>query len=510
MDSSSGRDVSSNPPATPLSIQGFVDGRPVRFDNDIVSSPIPPRLAWRYLDHADSTALERSPVFRPWDGAIDGKDIIAILDDQSNAGPDNHSFHVYFISTDVSESQHKETASGPRMGSISAANGPVDVLNFHRVSALPRHLLQTAWDEPDIHVVISTLSGSSQAASYFSSVVQPLFTALKSLHFPLGSYSVHHTQSAETVSQLTTTRILPRAQQGFSQTIILLSGDGGVHDLINALLPVAQPTAQNNPGYLAPVLSLVALGTGNALAHSLRLTSTSNALGLRALLFGAPQPLPLFRATFSPGAQILAAESRSSVPVPTAPDSSTGIIHGAVVLSYGLHATLVSDSDTTAYRAHGASRFGLAARDLLFPSDGSSGPHAYRASLVLTPHSAQARAVPGPSYSYILLTLVSNLEQTFTISPRSRPLDGVPRVVHMPPLEGQQLADIMQAAYRGGEHIHDPNVAYEQVEAMRIDFREEDARWRRVCVDGKIVRVEEGGWVEVRRKEGRIVDVVIE
>jgi hypothetical protein len=47
------------------------------------------------------------------------------------------------------------------------------------------------------------------------------------------------------------------------------------------------------------------------------------------------------------------------------------------------------------------------------------------------------------------------------------------------------------------------------VEGVRVEIKEGDGRWRRVCVDGVIVRVEEGGWVEVRRGEGTGVEVVV-
>ena len=45
---------------------------------------------------------------------------------------------------------------------------------------------------------------------------------------------------------------------------------------------------------------------------------------------------------------------------------------------------------------------------------------------------------------------------------------------------------------------------------MRIEFggQEAEGRWRRVCVDGKIVRVEEDGWVELRKDSRRVLDIV--
>jgi diacylglycerol kinase family enzyme len=121
-------------------------------------------------------------------------------------------------------------------------------------------------------------------------------------------------------------------------------------------------------------------------------------------------------------------------------------------------------------------------------------------------------------HGYILLTLVSNLEKTFTISPASEPLDGKLRVVHFGPEAGEEVLRIMGLAYQGGKHVGDEKVEYEEVRGMRIEFLERDeegdgmeGRWRRVCIDGLIVRAEEGGWMEVSEVPDaeRAVDVVV-
>lgn len=126
-------------------------------------------------------------------------------------------------------------------------------------------------------------------------------------------------------------------------------------------------------------------------------------------------------------------------------------------------------------------------------------------------------------HGYILLTLVSNLEKTFTISPASKPLDGKLRVVHFGPEKGEEVGRIMGLAYQGGKHVEEEKVAYEEVRGLRIEFLERDGnkksggkddiegRWRRVCIDGLIVRVEEGGWMEVSEVPAaeRAVDVVV-
>jgi hypothetical protein len=147
--------------------------------------------------------------------------------------------------------------------------------------------------------------------------------------------------------------------------------------------------------------------------------------------------------------------------------------------------------------------------------------------------STEEEVLPSLEHGYILLTLVSNLEKTFCISPASRPLDGTLRIVQFGPERAETVGAIMGAAYQGGKHVDMTDggpggggrklVTYEEVEGARIEFLEQDGdavgggegdmegRWRRVCVDGLIVRVEEGGWMEVAKvPEGEeAVDVVV-
>lgn len=182
------------------------------------------------------------------------------------------------------------------------------------------------------------------------------------------------------------------------------------------------------------------------------------------------------------------------------------------------------------WRKHGAARFGMVANELLSPADGGE-PHAYRAKVTLRKCSAPAaggltfprpefeEVIPREEHGYILMTLVSNLEKTFCISPASNPLDGKLWIVHFGPKSGEEVMRIMRRAYQGGQHISngsrkDEVVGYEEVEGARIEFLEpgdEQGRWRRVCVDGLIVRVEEGGWMEVTKVEegGEAVDVLV-
>jgi diacylglycerol kinase family enzyme len=258
--------------------------------------------------------------------------------------------------------------------------------------------------------------------------------------------------------------------------------------------------------FVSPIVALCPLGTGNALFHSLHKTSDEASIyiqALRTLIRGAPKTLPIFQAKFSPGARLLTNEAQTATPL------HNDVLFGAVVASYGLHATLVADSDTTEWRKHGDKRFGLVAESLLSPPDGGL-PHAYRADVTL--RRGDEQRISRDEHGYVLLTLVSNLEKTFTISPESKPLDGTPRVVHFGPLDGKEVMSIMGGAYQGGQHIKSEVVGYDAVEGMKISFREpgDDWRWRRCCIDGSIVAVEEGGWMDVSMTNGQVLQVVVD
>lgn len=173
-----------------------------------------------------------------------------------------------------------------------------------------------------------------------------------------------------------------------------------------------------------------------------------------------------------------------------------------------MHASLVADSDSAEYRKFGIERFKMAAKEALYPSDGAL-PHAYSGRVKVLTREGEWRDVGDDKHLYTLATLVSNLEKPFTISPASKPLDGSLHLVHFGPTSGDEAMRIMGLAYQGGKHVEDEMVTYEAIEGLRIDMKETDERWRRVCVDGKIVLVEEGGWVEIRKGKAGVVEVCV-
>lgn len=298
--------------------------------------------------------------------------------------------------------------------------------------------------------------------------------------------------------------------------------------------------------YVRPTIIPFPLGTGNALFHSLHKLSPPSPsplqTGLISLMAGSVHALPHFVAEFSRGRLVLPGLTRFPDERPLRdpevssryPDHQQPLgshpVYGAVVVSYGFHSTLVAESDTYELRKHGDKRFQMVAEELL------KDPHRYKARVTMTHRLTddEVRAMAGegktvvkgphgPIYpdkeehiqrthhSYVLCSLVSNLEKGFTISPASRPLDGKLRMVDFDSDSGKEIMDIMTAAYDGGKHVHMPGVGYQEVESVKIDFQEEERDWRRVCVDGTIVSVDEDGWMKVTngKKGQEVLDVVV-
>ena len=409
---------------------------------------------------------------------------------------------LYTIKNPATEGPPDDVKHSPfLLRALVAADIPDEVVERFKPSE------QTPWrrnhlqrsTSVSLHVIVSTGSGTGLASSVWEQIVRPLleYVGLDEQK----DYQLHFTSSESSVTELTETVILPAANDGIDQSILLLSGDGGIVDIVNAILPLYRPD-----NYKKPSIILLPLGTGNAMANSSGITGDST-LGLSTMLRGSAREVPLFRTTYSPGARLLVNQGQDERPLGGDFDG-VPCAYGAVVCSWGLHATLVADSDTVEYRKFGAGRFKMAGKEALYPSDGSL-PHAYKGRVSMRREgNGEWERIPRDEHGYVLTTLVSQLEAGFTISPASKPLDGKLTLVHFGQLSGKDAMEIMGKAYDGGKHIWDERVGYEEIDGLRIDFNEEDARWRRVCLDGKIIRVEKGGWVEVQGHAGGVVDLV--
>jgi diacylglycerol kinase family enzyme len=417
--------------------------------------------------------------------SIDFNDILCVL---SNPGP---TYNVLFFQKSEQEDPISEDFVLKKINieSLPAALSPF-------ISTIPSHLRHE--DEPPIiQVVVSTGSGTGKAKTVFQNAIRPFLT-----YIGLEKFEIHETNSAQTIIELTQSNLLERAHNGVPQTIILLSGDGGLIDILEGFYKSKRTIG------VSPNLALIPCGTGNAMASSIGLRSGPER-GLSTLLRGNPSPIPVFAAKLSPGSRIVIDEGRQRADIDGDVDHT---LYGAVVASWGLHAALVADSDTFEYRKFGSDRFKMAANELLHPSDGTAS-HQFKGKITVTtsdgPNEARREEEIGElEHMYVLATLVPRLEKDFLISPDSVPLSGQMRLIRFGPMSAESAMDLMTLAYQGGRHVTEDTVTYTDIERLRIDFQEDEERWRRVCIDGKIVAVERDGWVEICKEPGRLLNLI--
>lgn len=389
---------------------------------------------------------------------------------------------------------------------VKTTNLPPALVKQYGVREIPSYLKHNASNA--VNIIVSTKSGTGTSLQFWESVLEPLLkTAANEFNdITTGeSYECLVTTSKDSVREF--------AQQlntsdSKHHTVVFLSGDGGVVDLLNAY-----PGEATDGSHLT--VAAMPLGSGNALFHSTHkplyepVGPSALVLGLRTLFTGVPADLPIFRATFSTGSRLVNfTEKDSSADDIQRQDTAVSELLGAIVASYGFHASIVYESDTPEYRVYGAKRFGMVAQELLRESH----PYAARVE-VRRPASDKFEPVPRETHAYVLSTLVSNLERTFTISPAGKPLDGKLRLVHFGAIGGERTMDVMMKAYDGGKHIDvkwddGEAVGYEEIDELKVTTQEIDERWRKVCIDGTIVELAEGGSVTVKPEKALFKVVV--
>ncbi|ETS82351.1 hypothetical protein PFICI_04227 [Pestalotiopsis fici W106-1] len=400
----------------------------------------------------------------------------------------------------------------------------------------PPDYLRDAADKK-VHVVVSTGSGTGLASKFYNFVLRPLLQELglserQSAGSENGSpYALLITQDAQSIQRFARDlNISSKVSDGslrLQHTVILLSGDGGAIELLNGKAPGDDDGERiESPSHASlPLVAMLPLGTGNGLFHSVHKPlyaetgdkgPSSLVLGLRTLLRGQARPLPSFKVDFSAGSRTIVYKASGAIAgtdggaaseeVEIKEESDTvSHLYGAIVASYGFHSQLVWESDTPEYRKHGSKRFQMVAAELLKEN------HAYSASVELTVADGTTRTkIDRQKHAYILSTPLSDLEKTFTISPASKPLDGVLRLVHFGPTSPEKTMEIMMAAYNNGSHVgmtweaddgKTEQIGYDAIHQVRVTTQEENPRWRKVCIDGTIVEIPQGGTMTVTKEE---------
>ncbi|EHK22277.1 uncharacterized protein TRIVIDRAFT_127708, partial [Trichoderma virens Gv29-8] len=307
----------------------------------------------------------------------------------------------------------------------------------------------------EVDVVVSTKSGVGLSLQFWQSVLQPLWNVVEEHSSEADGWELPNvliTQDAQSVRRFARkvggSEGKSDGEPTQSRTIVLLSGDGGIVDLING---------SSHDEFLEQrhlLLALLPLGTGNALFHTLH--------------------KPLWA-------------------------SKDGKTEDASPLS-----------DTPEYRVHGDKRFGMVAQELLRESHPYSArvdvrhpssshwetiPGDKHAYVLMTPLSNLERTFTISPASKPLdgkLRLVH-----FGTIGGERTLDVMMKAYD----EGKHI---------GTKWDDGHEVRYEEVDEVKVTVLEDDERWRKVCIDGTIVDIPKGGELSVRKEEKSGFQVLVD
>ncbi|KAF9232010.1 ATP-NAD kinase-like domain-containing protein [Melanogaster broomeanus] len=314
---------------------------------------------------------------------------------------------------------------------------------------------------------------------------------------------------------------------GGDTTVVLGSGDGTLHEIINQLMGVSLKGARQNVPSSAVHLVLVPCGTANALYSSMfKRTPEQDAVAYKL------RSLEAFLIGSTPKLLTLAFTSLSGPPA--SQQTQSRVVLSAVVTSTALHAAILEDSERLRKEIPGIERFKVAAQQnitkwysscvKLLPMPSSGVVHIYDPDEGdFVPHDDSSEDNPildvyGP-FAYFLSTVnVDRLEPEFRITPmtsKSPALDASMDVVMVRPqrdptfgldtpqarqkFAGKAVA-VLTAAYQDGNHI---NLRYSEngditeggtgktvVECLPDDI---DERAHLLCSDGTIFTIEKGG-----------------
>ncbi|KAH7921488.1 hypothetical protein BV22DRAFT_1114386 [Leucogyrophana mollusca] len=376
-------------------------------------------------------------------------------------------------------------------------------------------------------VVYNPVCGNSTAGAFFDEHVFPLLRS--------SSTAIDEVVCTENVGHAGTAVISFLETHDGDVTIILGSGDGTLHEIINALsLVTLKGVRENKPA--SPIrLALVPCGTANALYSSFFPPDTDienpsyRLRSVKAFLAGSGA-VPL----------TLAFTTLSSPPAPTVKRPQVTV--SAVVTSTALHASILHDSESLRKEIPGIDRFKVAARNnitqwynsyvklLPIPSVGVVQIYDPDTNSFL-PHEDSDEDNPivdmyGP-FAYFLSTVnVDRLEPAFCISPVACSIPSkhpsldivIVRPERDPTFDmdtrekrisfAEKAGMVLSAAYQAGSHIklrygedgtiHDRGRGPNVVEYIRCGGWEwipddVDDKAHLLCSDGAIFNIEKGG-----------------
>ncbi|KAI9510381.1 ATP-NAD kinase-like domain-containing protein [Russula earlei] len=379
-------------------------------------------------------------------------------------------------------------------------------------------------------VVYNPASGDRTAAKLTTESILPLLASHDII--PDKIAATEHPGHASTLL-LAYIRSLAPSTPAEGITVLLVSGDGTLYEILNAL-----HNARDKQEGPFPDLRLILIpgGTANALHATLFPPPTSSAAeptplaSLLSFLSTTPRLVPLTLAhTTVPSPASPANEEE-------APSSSTDVV-SAVVVSTALHAAILHDSEALRASVPGIERFKLAATQnatTWYRAKARLLPPVQRYDVATGAFVAVADRegpleLPGPFVYFLSTVNCDRLEPLFRIAPLRRALPPPPGaqtmdILAVRPLRDlslngkageaerekfkETLGDVFRGAYQDGAHIRArydaqdgetdgvPVIEYFRVSGWEWIPEEDDEKAHLFCADGLIFNAPKGGVVK--------------
>jgi hypothetical protein len=174
---------------------------------------------------ADASHVTYQNAQLTWNGGkLGDQDIIMVT--SIDSGENGHI--IWSLAPTDNASSSKQTHF--ELQSTSATSLPLDFLERYLFNSLPDPL---GPETHSIHVIISTRSGTGLALDFFNELLHPV---LRAIGLAESRYNIVQTENAESVKEFARSILLDNANKGRKQTVLMLSGDGGIVDSINGLL----------------------------------------------------------------------------------------------------------------------------------------------------------------------------------------------------------------------------------------------------------------------------------
>ncbi|KAH3666589.1 hypothetical protein WICMUC_005573 [Wickerhamomyces mucosus] len=336
------------------------------------------------------------------------------------------------------------------------------------ITKIPKHLIQSKFQ--DIFIIDSIYSGIGRDnRDFYKDILKPIFKDLNINH------NYIKTENDQSIINFIKDQIVKNS------TIILLSGDSSIFEIVNTI-------ANNN--YLKEKnfvinLGIIPLGTGNSIAYSSGILNEFDAL---KTLFNDSKisKLPIYKVSFPIGKSF---DINNNVQINS--------LYFLVVVSWGVHAGLVHESEKPELKKLGVERFKLAFNNLI------SNPNLqYQGELYIEEEEEENNnnktiLVPNGNNLYTTILSVPLVEKTYKLSPHSNIKTNQLHLINIPELETRdEFVKIIFLPYQDGAHINNKHVLYKDIgNSIVLKIQQDNAK---ICVDGKIISIEDSKGEEVK------------